>query len=140
MKGLVNGSLGGERETGIDLSGDLSWDNVQDLLTKLNKELVEGGVNSGVKVLTLLLTVGDSGIDELGVLWLLGGSEDQRWVGGGILWLIFANGCTLSVCILLDVTFFRYGEGGKHTGKVTGVGDNGSASGLQLIERGRHGG
>lgn len=92
MKGLVNGSLSGERETGIDLSGDLSWDDLEDFLTELDEELVEGGIDLIVDGLALLLTVGDGGIDELGVLWLLGGSEDQRWVGGGILWLVLANG------------------------------------------------
>jgi len=115
VKGLVNGSLGGERETGIDLSGDLSWDNLQDLLSELDEELVEGSVDLLVDGGALVLTVGDGGINEAGVLWLLGSSEDQRWVGGSILWLVLANGS-----------------------KVTRVGDNGGARGLQLVEGGRH--
>ena len=50
----------------------------------------------------MLLAVGDSLVDELGVLRLLGGGEDEGRVGGGILRLVLANG-----------------------GEVTGVADDG---------------
>jgi len=39
----------------------------------------------------VLLAVGDSYVLELGVFFLLGCCEDERWVGGGILRLVFAN-------------------------------------------------
>ena len=50
----------------------------------------------------MLLAVGDSLVDELGVLGLLGSGEDEGRVGGGILRLVLANG-----------------------GEVTGVADDG---------------
>jgi hypothetical protein len=50
----------------------------------------------------LLLTVGNGSVDEGGVLGLLGSSQDQGGVGGGILGLVLANGCVmLAHCSLL---------------------------------------
>ena len=92
MEGLVNGGLGVEREAGIDLSGDLAGDDFEDLLAELDKQTVEGGIDLLVDSLALGLTLGDGGIDEAGVLGLLGGSQDQGGVGGGILRLVLANG------------------------------------------------
>lgn len=40
----------------------------------------------------VLLSVGNGGLDELGVFGLLGGGEDQRGVGRGILGLVLSNG------------------------------------------------
>ena len=40
----------------------------------------------------MLLAVGNSVVNELGVLGLLGGSQDQGRVGGGILRLVLVNG------------------------------------------------
>ena len=102
MKGLVNGSLGVEGETGIDLSGDLSWDNLQDLLSELDEETVKSGIDLVVDGATVLLSVLDGGINKWCVLLLLCGGEDEGWVGGGVLWLVRGNG-----------------------GKVTRVGDDG---------------
>ena len=92
MKGLVNRGLGVERETSIDLSGDLAGDDIKDLLAELNEETVQGGVDLLVKRDTLLLAGSDGGVDEAGVLGLLGGSQDQRGVGGGILRLVLVDG------------------------------------------------
>lgn len=92
VEGLVNGGLGVEREAGIDLSGDLAGDDLEDLLAELDKQTVEGGIDLLVESLALSLTLGDGGIDEAGVLGLLGGGEDQGGVGGGILRLVLANG------------------------------------------------
>lgn len=92
MKGLVNRGLGVERETSIDLSGDLAGDDIKDLLAELNEETVQGGVDLLVKSDTLLLAGSDGGVDEAGVLGLLGGSQDQRGVGGGILRLVLVDG------------------------------------------------
>lgn len=118
MEGLVNTGLGVEGEAGVDLGGDLSGDDVEDLLAKLDQQAVEGIVNLLLNVGgALFLGVGNGDIDQLGVLGLLGGNEDQRRVGGGILGLVFANG-----------------------GKVARVGDDNGAGGLELVERGRHGG
>ena len=92
MKSLVNRGLGVERETSIDLSGDLAGDDIKDLLAELNEETVQGGVDLLVKSDTLLLAGSDGGVDEAGVLGLLGGSQDQRGVGGGILRLVLVDG------------------------------------------------
>ena len=92
VEGLVDGSLGIEGETSIDLSGDLAGDDLEDLLAELDEKAVEGGIDLLVDSLALGLTLGDGGIDEAGVLGLLGGSQDQGGVGGGILRLVLANG------------------------------------------------
>jgi len=39
-----------------------------------------------------LLAVGDSIVDQMGVVGLLGSSQDQRGVGGGISGLVLGNG------------------------------------------------
>lgn len=92
MESLINGSLGIEGETGVDLSRDLSWDNLQDLLSELDEETVKGGIGLVINRATVLLSVFDGSINELGVLLLLCGGENQGWVGGGILWLVGGNG------------------------------------------------
>lgn len=93
MEGLVDGGLGIEREAGIDLSGDLSRDDLENLLAELNKETVESVVDLLVDIALSLLGVLDSVVDQLSILGLLGGSEDERGVGGSILGLVLANGC-----------------------------------------------
>lgn len=101
---------------GINLGGDLSWNDSEDLLSELNEESVQGSVDLFIDVGALpyllaarcvsfpsltdhqvtlqtyiLLAIGDRSIDQLGVLWLLGSSEDKGRVGGGILRLVFAD-------------------------------------------------
>jgi hypothetical protein len=93
VESLVDGGFGVERVTSVDLSGDLAGDDLKNLLAELNEEAVEGIVNLLVDRATLLLSVVDSDVDQLGVLLLLGGSEDERRVGGSILRLVLANGC-----------------------------------------------
>ena len=99
---LLDGDVLVEGEAGVDLSGDLAGDDLQDLGTELDEQVVEGDVDLLSDVLAVLLAVGDSLVDELGVLGLLGGGEDEGRVGGGILRLVLANG-----------------------GEVTGVADDG---------------
>lgn len=41
-----------------------------------------------------LLSIGDSIVDQPGIAGLLGGSQDQRGVGGGISGLVLSNGYT----------------------------------------------
>jgi hypothetical protein len=101
-EGLLDGDLLVKGETGVDLGGDLAGDNLQDLATELDEQVVEGDVDLLVDLLAVLLAIGDSIVDELGVLGLLGGGEDEGGVGGGVLRLVLANG-----------------------GEVTGVADNG---------------
>ena len=91
-KSLLDGDVLVKGETGIDLGGDLAGNDLQDLATELDEEVVEGDVDLLVDLLAVLLAVGDSLVDELGVLGLLGGGEDEGGVGGSILRLVLANG------------------------------------------------
>lgn len=91
-KSLVDGSLGIEREAGINLGGDLSGDDLEDLLAELDEKGVKGAVNLVVDGSAGGLAGLDSGINELGVVGLLGSSEDQGRVGSGILRLVLVNG------------------------------------------------
>lgn len=50
----------------------------------------------------MALAVLNSDVNQLGVFGLLGCGEDERWVGGGILGLVFANGYRISVCAFGD--------------------------------------
>lgn len=93
MQGLVDGGLGVEGESGINLGGDLAGDNGENLLAELNQQAVESSVDLVVEVTALALGVVDGDIYQLGVLGLLGGSQDERGVGGGILRLVLGNGC-----------------------------------------------
>lgn len=91
-EGLGNGGLGVEGETGVDLGGDLAGNDLENLLTELDEEVVKGAVNLVVDRATGGLAELDSSVDELGVLGLLGSGEDQGGVGGGILRLVLVNG------------------------------------------------
>ena len=98
LKGLVDGALGVEGQLGIDLSRDLTGNDLQDLLAELNQETVQSGLNLLIDGLALSLTVGNGGIDQSSVLRLLGSSQDQGGVGGGILGLVLADSCdTLAI-------------------------------------------
>lgn len=92
MESLVNGFLGVERESGIDLSGDLAGDNLKNLAAELDEEVVESRVDLSVNGTTLGLGLLDSSVEESGILGLLGGGENQGGVGGGILGLVLGNG------------------------------------------------
>jgi hypothetical protein len=122
-EGLLNGDLLVEGEAGVDLSGDLAGDNLQDLGTETDEQVVKGHVDLLGDILAVLLAVGDSLVDELGVLGLLGGGEDEGRVGGGILRLVLANGgevtgvaddglsCESCQCLLSSMLFSpRVGE------------------------------
>lgn len=91
MKSLVDRGLGAEGVGGVDLGRDLSGDDREDLLAELDEEAVEGGVYLLVDGAAVLLCVLDGRVHQLGVLGLLGSSQDEGGVGGGILRLVFAN-------------------------------------------------
>lgn len=80
-------------EAGVDLGGDLARDDFEDLLAKLDQEAVQGVVDLGVDGAALGLCVFNGHVHQLGVLGLLGSSEDEGRVGGCILGLVFANRC-----------------------------------------------
>jgi hypothetical protein len=94
VKGLLDGLLGVERESSVDLGGDLARDDLENLLAELDKEVVEGGLDLLVDRARLVLHLCNSGIEERSVLGLLGGGQDERGVGGGILRLVLADGCS----------------------------------------------
>lgn len=50
---LVDGRLLVERVVGINLRGHLSGDDLEDLATKLNEELVESGIDLLINILAL---------------------------------------------------------------------------------------
>jgi hypothetical protein len=92
---LVNGLLGAEGESGIDLSRNLAGDDLEDLLAELDEEVVERRVDLLLDRATLRLGLGHRGIQERGVLGLLGGGQDQGGVCGRILGLVLADGCEI---------------------------------------------
>ena len=93
VESLVDRGLGVERESSIDLGGDLAGDDLQDLGAELNEEVVESRFDLGIEVTTLPLGLSDGVVDQGRILGLLGGGEDEGGVGGGILGLVLANGC-----------------------------------------------
>jgi hypothetical protein len=92
VKSLLDGSLGVEREASIDLGGDLAGNDGENLTAELDQETVEGVVDLRVEVATLALAVGNGVVNQLGILGLLGSSQDERGVGGGILGLVLGDG------------------------------------------------
>lgn len=95
MEGLVDRGLCAERESGIDLGGDLAGDDLEDLLAELDEEVVKSRVDLLGDGTALRLGLGDRSVEERGVLGLLGRGEDQGRVGGGILRLVLADGCRI---------------------------------------------
>lgn len=55
MKGLVDGGLGVEGEASINLSGNLSGDDLKDLPAELNQETVKGSINLLVDIAALFV-------------------------------------------------------------------------------------
>lgn len=113
MQGLVDGSLGVEGEAGVDLGGDLAGDDLQDLLAEGDQKSVEGGIDLGVEVATLFLGVLDGVVNQFGILGLLGGGEDERRVGGGILGLVLSDGCVTISIITIALTWGPKGSKGS---------------------------
>lgn len=93
VQSLVDGLLGVKGESSVNLGRDLAGDDSKNLTAELDQQAVESVVDLAVDVTTLLLAVGDGSIYQLGVFGLLRGGQNERGVGGGILGLVFANGC-----------------------------------------------
>jgi hypothetical protein len=96
MQCLINASLGIEAEAGIHLRGDLSRHNLQDLRAELDEQVVERRVDLIVNVLAVRLAICNSLVNQLCVFGLLGGGEDERGVGRGILRLVLVDGCEVA--------------------------------------------
>jgi hypothetical protein len=147
---LLDGDLLVEGEAGVNLSGDLAGDDLQDLATELDEQVVEDDVDHLVGLLAraVLLAVGDSIVDELGVLGLLGGGEDEGRVGGGILRLVLANGGEVTGVAhdglpRRELSVFVLVVKGSDDSAVmiarvnSSIGTYGAGV-LELVERGRH--
>lgn len=120
MEGLVDGGLGVKGQAGVDLGGDAAGNDLENLLAKLDEEAVEGVVDLLVNGAALFLAVGQSGVNQLGVLGLLGGGEDERRVGGGILGLVLVDGWERELAFARKRQMQNCREFGRiRTGKVT---------------------
>lgn len=64
MEGLINRTLLVKGEAGIDLSGDLSWDDLENLASELDEETVKGSIDLGVDIAAMLLAVGNGTVDD----------------------------------------------------------------------------
>ena len=68
----------------------------------------------------VLLAIFDSRVDQFGVLGFLGGCENERWVGGGILGHVGGDGCMQSA----GRTAGAGSKAWKHTVEVARVADD----------------
>lgn len=105
-----------EAEPGVDLGGDSAGDDLEDLATEEDEELVDGGLDLCLEAAALAASEGNGGVDETLVLLHPGRGEDEAGVGGGVLRLELLHGL-----------------------EVAGVGDDGG-QGLELLEGGHLGG
>lgn len=104
MESLVDRALGVEGESSINLCGNLSRNDVQDLLSELDEKTIESCINLVINVLAVLFSVCDSDVHQLCVLWLLRRSKDEGWVGGSILWLVLSDGwCSQYMQLIVEV-------------------------------------
>jgi hypothetical protein len=76
VQSLFDGCLCVEREAGINFSGNLSRDNLQDLLAELGEQAVERSIHLLVNVAAVALAIRDCVVNELGILGLLRCSQD----------------------------------------------------------------
>lgn len=66
--------------------------------------MVEGSIDFGVNIVVFVFVVFDGMVDKFGVFGFFGGGEDEGRVGGGILGLVFGDGCGNMVS---DVGFWK---------------------------------
>ncbi len=130
MESLLDGYLGVEGESCVDFGGHFTRDDFQNLFAELDEQTIQCSVYFLVKILALqnrsvgilyIVTVGfphmffailNCHIHKLGIIFLFRGSQYQRGIGGGILWLVFGDGC-----------------------KVARIAYNGGAGGFELVQR-----
>jgi hypothetical protein len=91
VQSLVNRGLGVEGKPGVNLCGNLAGDDLEDLLAELDEETVEGSIDLLLLGATVLLSIVDGLVDQLGIVGLLGRGQDERRVGGGILGLVLGD-------------------------------------------------
>lgn len=66
----------------------------------------------------MFLAILNGMVNQLGIFWFLGCGEDQRGIGGGILWLVLFDSCCMSVWTMEDSSIVRL------TVEISGVANN----------------
>jgi hypothetical protein len=99
LAGLVEGGLGVKGETSVHFGADAAWDDLEDLLAKVNEDAVDHGIHQSIAGEAAALHVGHAFVDEAAILGLLCSSQNQRGVGGGVLGLVSLHGLEVAcVC------------------------------------------
>lgn len=135
---LINAGLLVEAEPRIHLRADLARHDLQDLAAELHKQVVQRGVDLSIDVLAMLLAVGARIVDELSVLGLLRRSEDERWVGRGVLRLVLVDGGEVARVADDDLVRTSVLVGDVQWHSVISRWYTYSAGSFQLIKRRRH--
>ena len=91
MQRLLHAEVLVEREPRIHLRRDLARYYLENFAAELDKQVVDRGIYLLVDVTALAFTVRNRIVDELCVLGLLGGGEDEGRVGGRILRLVLLD-------------------------------------------------
>jgi hypothetical protein len=141
VQSLINGGLGVERPASINLGGNLSGDNVENLRAELDEQVVEGGVDLSVNITALLLTLLNGSVDQAGIFGLLGSSEDEGGVGGSILGLVLVNGGKVTGVAndnLIERIWLARASFEENARAAFKGGVAYGASGLELFKRRRH--
>lgn len=133
---LLHAALLVKGEARIHLRRDLARHDLQDLAAELDEQVVHGRVDLVVHILAVLLAVRDRLVDELRVLGLLGGLEDEGRVGGGVLRLVLVDGGEVTAVAddSLGENVLVSGSAGRMTPRSRTYG----AGGFELVERRRH--
>jgi hypothetical protein len=105
MQRLVNTGLLIERQLRIHLSRHLARHNLQNLTAELHKQVVKCGIDLLINVLAVLLSILAGVVDQLRILRLLRGREDERRVGRGILRLVLVDRCEVARVADNDLLF-----------------------------------
>lgn len=92
LLGLGDSGLLVIRQGSVDLGGNSTRDDLEDLLSKLDEQSVHGVGDLVIDGTSLLLGPFDGRVDELGVGRLVDGGEDEGGVGGSVLGLVDGDG------------------------------------------------
>ena len=93
---LADSALGIKGQTGVRFGRDVAGDCLGNSLTKIHCQLVHGRIQLRFLTGTGALTMGNGIINQFFVLRLLRRIQQQRRVGGGILWRKPANGLKIT--------------------------------------------
>lgn len=150
MQGLLHAGLLVEGHPRVHLRAHAAGHDLKDLAAKLHQQVVQCSIDLLVNVLAVLLAILARIVDELGVLGLLGCSEDEGRVGGGVLRLVLADGREVARVaddgLKCDVSDLLSGSTGEMSSvrvaegkaEVDGCRRAYRAGGFELIKRRRH--